>query len=33
MNNPDVVGYLAALLVFATFWMKTMGSVQNLSHI
>jgi CRP/FNR family transcriptional regulator, cyclic AMP receptor protein len=29
MNNPDVVGYLAALLVFATFWMKTMTTLRT----
>ncbi len=29
MNNADVVGYLAALLVLATFWMKTMTTLRT----
>jgi hypothetical protein len=30
MNQADVIGYAAALLVFVTFWMKTMVPLRTL---
>jgi CRP/FNR family transcriptional regulator, cyclic AMP receptor protein len=30
MNQADVIGYVAALLVFTTFWMKTMVPLRTL---
>lgn len=30
MNQADVIGYVAALLVFVTFWMKTMVPLRML---